>query len=95
MDSNFTVDGSTLTATGEIDISCGAAFQSALDAAISAAGTEPVTIRMSGVSFIDSSGLRVLLGAQSSGRQIIIGQPSAAVSRLLEITATDALFTIQ
>lgn len=95
MHSNFIVDGSTVTATGEIDMSSADGFQAALDAAIGGEGGGPVTITMVDVSFIDSTGLRMLLGARSSGRQIVIDQPSAAVARLLEITATDELFTIQ
>lgn len=47
-------------------------------------------IDASGVSFIDSSGLRVLVEAHQArldaGRSLILRSPSAAVQRLLEIS---------
>jgi anti-anti-sigma factor len=51
------------------------------------------------VTFIDSSGLRSLLGAsrraaERSGK-VVLRSPSPSVQRLLEITGTTAQFSIE
>jgi anti-anti-sigma factor len=49
-----------------------------------------ITVDMSGVSFMDSSGLRVLMDATTRAREgggdLIVARPSAAVARLVEIS---------
>ena len=56
-------------------------------------------IDCSGVEFIDSSGLRVLLEAREvrvpHGGTVVLRSPTEAVMRLLEITSTDELFDIE
>ena len=55
-----------------------------------AAMAEAVILDMSGVSFIDSSGLRALVGLKSSlegsGSSMRIADPSDAVRRIIEMT---------
>jgi anti-sigma B factor antagonist len=57
-----------------------------------------LTIELSGVSFMDSTGLRVLLKAskllESSGGNLILGTPSDPVRRLLEVSGLDTHFQI-
>jgi anti-anti-sigma factor len=59
----------------------------------------PTVIDCHAVEFIDSSGLRALLEARRradrDGDQLILRQPSEVVRRILKITATDELFTIE
>jgi anti-anti-sigma factor len=80
---------------GEIDASsCGA-----LEAALAADGALPVRcIDMSGVTFVDSSGLRVLIGHRevlaALGHQLELRHPSQTVERLLEITGLSDVFDI-
>jgi anti-sigma B factor antagonist len=49
-----------------------------------------VVLDVSGIEFIDSSGLRVLIDAHrragDAGRRLVISRPSAAVRRLFEIS---------
>lgn len=49
-----------------------------------------VSIDLSAIDFIDSSGLRVLVDAHqqldADERRLVLGQPSDAVTRVLEIT---------
>jgi anti-anti-sigma factor len=58
-----------------------------------------VDIDCSGVTFIDSSGLRALLEAEqrlrAEDRRLVLVDPSAVVVRLLEITGTLASFEIR
>lgn len=59
---------------------------------------QAVTIDLSGVSFIDSSGLRVLVRADKrqsgGGGSLTIANPSEPVARLLQITGLDATLTV-
>jgi len=49
-----------------------------------------VTVDVAGVSFMDSSGLRVLMDAttraRDSGGDLIVAHPTAAIVRLVEIS---------
>ena len=80
---------------GDIDIAGGPV----LDAVLVANETNaPVVIDLSSVSFIDSSGLRSLLSAsrRASDRNttVVLRSVGPEVVRLLQITGTTALFTI-
>jgi anti-sigma B factor antagonist len=84
-----------IVVTGDIDIAGGPV----LDAAITdREGHGPVVIDVAEVSFIDSSGLRSLLGAarRARGRDevVVLRNVGAEVARLLEITGTTEQFEI-
>lgn len=53
-------------------------------------GSGDVHLDVSGVGFIDSSGLRVIIGAhqqaEAADRRLLIEQPSKSVERILEIS---------
>lgn len=74
-----------IAVTGEID----AHTAPAVAIALAAADQEPLVIDLSGVDFVDSSGLRVLLEAhqtrQASGGSLTVARPSPAVQRVLDI----------
>lgn len=78
------VDGALLL-TGEIDSYTAPELSERL------AGDPPVEVLdLAGVTFIDSSGLRVIVEAHQSrlaaGARLVLRSPSAAVQRLLEIS---------
>lgn len=56
-------------------------------------GTEDITLTMSDVDFIDSSGLRVLIEAhqraEAAGRRLILDSPSRAVLRVIQISGLE------
>jgi anti-sigma B factor antagonist len=74
-----------IAAVGEIDAHTAPTLATAIDAA-----APTVRLDMSGVEFVDSSGLRVLIDAhqrlQESGGSLTIVAPSPAVHRLFEIS---------
>ena len=82
--------------TGELDLSSGDELE-ALVAPMLTEGAE-VGIVLRDVSFADSSGLGALLAlvqrAAEQGAEIVLIEPSPAVRRVLEITATTDLFRI-
>jgi anti-sigma B factor antagonist len=86
----------TVVAVGDIDMAGGPL----LEASIARREVEgPVVIDLSQVVFIDSSGLRTLLAASRRARErtdtVVLRSPSREVARLLEITGTASLFTIE
>lgn len=89
----ITSEGARVVASGEID----AHTAPSLDAAIQAAGSD-VVLDLSGVEFVDSSGLRVLVDAHrrlgDAGGSLTITNPSSAVARLFTISGVDDYLNI-
>jgi anti-sigma B factor antagonist len=80
-------DGRWVVAAGEIDMVTAPRLAAAIEAA------PCVGVDLGAVSFLDVSGLRVLLDAgrraQAEGRQFAVARPSPLIRRLLAITAID------
>jgi len=93
--SNRTDDHTVVSVRGEIDAATCDELASALTAATrSETGLE---IDVSGVTFIDSSGLRTLVLAQQhlgDARKLVVRGPDATFKRLLGITGLDEVFLI-
>ena len=92
-----TIDGKTaVVVSGEVDAATSDTLRAAIFDVIEG-GQSSVVVDMSEVSFIDSSGLRVLIGgykaADAAGGSLKVGSPSGAVVRLLEITGQYERFT--
>jgi anti-sigma B factor antagonist len=89
-------DGCLVRATGEIDASTLAALRREVDAAREEATT--VLIDLSGVTFIDSTGLQLLLDASRSSAVgyggFFLVRPSRVVRRLIQVSGTADLLTI-
>jgi anti-sigma B factor antagonist len=77
--------GSTFVVAGELDAHSAPTLREQLDARDDA----ETVVDMSGVTFMDSSGLRVLIDAHQTaagrGSQLIVQEPSQSVRRILEI----------
>jgi anti-sigma B factor antagonist len=84
-------DQNLLVLVGQVDAHTAPQLEEFLDPLPD--GSDPVTLEMSAVEFIDSSGLRVLIEAnqraERAGRTLVLRHPSRAVSRLLEISGLD------
>jgi anti-sigma B factor antagonist len=84
-----------LAVAGELDLATVPALK---DALAQLEGTPALELDLSGVSFMDSSGLRALLtarrDAQAAGRRLRLVAVPPAVSRVLELTRTAALFDL-
>jgi anti-anti-sigma factor len=63
------------------------------------AGDDDIVIDMAEVSFMDSSGLRVLLDlhlrADQAGRRLVLHAPSQSVIKLLEVSGLSDHFTVE
>ncbi len=91
-----------LALTGELDPHTAPLLQEQIDAVRSAAGAaRPTTVvlELSGLTFIDSSGLRVVISTQRSlaadGGQLVLRGPSETARRLLEITGLVDHITVE
>jgi anti-sigma B factor antagonist len=89
-------DARLVRASGEIDASTVAALRHELDRAREEAVT--VLLDLSGITFIDSTGLQLLLDASRSSVSgdwtFFVVRPSAAVDRLLEVSGAADLVTM-
>ena len=83
------LDGACLVAVGEIDMSSGPAFAAAISRMMSTRGE--VVVDMSGVSFMDSSGLNVLCTAAQQG-PVRLCQLQDQVRHLLALTGLENTF---
>jgi anti-sigma B factor antagonist len=83
-------DEALVVLTGELDPHSTETLAEALHELRSDEAVQRVVIDLAGVSFIDSSGLRILLAADEelagAGSKLVLRSPSDAVRRLFEIT---------
>jgi anti-sigma B factor antagonist len=86
-----------LAVRGEIDVASAPELHASLSDLIRQ-GSEIVMVDLSEVSFIDSSGLGALVGAEKEMRgaghelRLVVTQPQ--IMRLLELTGLDQVFTV-
>lgn len=91
-----TPDRSVITVTGDIDAYGGHVLRDAITDAFQL--ENDVIVDMSGVNFVDSAGVGVLVGghraAEKAGLGFTIRRPSQRVSVLLEVTGLNRLFVV-
>jgi anti-anti-sigma factor len=86
-------DARLIRAVGEIDLVTVDALRRELDGAREEVAT--VVLDLSGVTFIDSTGLHLLLEASrnsAAGDWAFVVRPSVVVQRLIEVSGTGDLF---
>lgn len=87
----------TITPSGELDLATAPVLEARLAEAESNR-PESICVDMGEVEFIDSTGLRVLLGAAGRAREggwrFQISRPTDQVSKLLELTRSEAMLEI-
>ena len=96
----FSMEGKDLWAriTGEIDMHAAGHLRRELDTSLDHARPESLLLDMKGVTFIDSSGLGVILGRyrrlKKQGGKMIIYKPAPQVLRLLQLSGLDKIMDI-
>jgi anti-sigma B factor antagonist len=78
---------------GEIDISNAARLDAAV-ASVTSARPRGLVFDLSGLSYMDSAGIAVLLGAAASVEQVQLREPSLAVRRVVELTGLSDVLPI-
>lgn len=85
---------SSVKASGELDLATAPHFEDALDEAARASSVVEVDLR--DITYMASEGLRVLLAAQRRlSSQVVLVEPSPAVTRLLELTDLVSHFAVR
>jgi anti-sigma B factor antagonist len=84
-----------LGVVGEIDLGTAARLEQAVADALNVPGTEEVRVDLSRVSFMDSTGLRVLisgmLSARQTGLRFTMADPQPHLLRVMRVTGIDTL----
>jgi anti-sigma B factor antagonist len=92
------IDGVVLHVTGELDVATSELLEAALRA-LQMDGWPNIVLDLSGLSFIDSTGLNVLVGAhrraKARGGSVVIRGASHSAIRLLQLTALDRQLMIE
>jgi anti-sigma B factor antagonist len=87
-----------LTLSGELDLASAPALQQQLDAA-HANGVPRVLVDLSGLEFLDSTGLQVLLYAdrrlRENGQALSLRRGPSAIQRVFELTHMDSIFRFE
>lgn len=90
------IDDGVVVVRGDIDMAGGPVLEAAI---VGLENDRTLVIDLAGVSFIDSSGLRSLLGAsrraRARGADVALRSIGPEVTRLLEITGTTGQFLIE
>ncbi|CAA9511136.1 MAG: hypothetical protein AVDCRST_MAG85-2350 [uncultured Solirubrobacteraceae bacterium] len=90
LDASVRGDTATIRLTGEVDLFTGSELSAVLDDLVSRGDVHTVVVDMREVTFLDSTGLRILLAAhQAEGYDLAVVQGSRAVVKAFEVTGLD------
>ncbi|PPK64984.1 STAS domain-containing protein [Actinokineospora auranticolor] len=96
----FGVHGDLIQAEGEIDLATAGELRDALDAVFATDhSSATVVVDLTGVTFMDSAGLSVLLRAakraKATGRQLTVAAiPAGPVRRVLDLSGLGTIFPV-
>ena len=88
-----------ISVAGELDVATAPALRQAFTKLLDGNELPDVVVETSGLSFVDSSGLAVLLlGARewpARGRKMVLRSPSLMLSRLLDLAGVRRAFDVE
>lgn len=91
-------DVAVIRVAGEIDLSTSERLDTELEHLMAASEGRRLVLDLTGVGFLDSTGLRALWAArqraQSAGSRLVLASPSEPVMRVLRVTKLDKVFQI-
>ena len=99
VDTQPQTDGSAvLCVLGEVDIATAPLLWERLEPAI-LAGPEVLVLDLAGLTFIDSTGLTVLIRAhkrlRDAGSRLVVRNPTVTVNRVLDVSGLDQVLEIE
>ena len=84
-----------LAVSGEVDLGTAPGLEEAVTAAVSTVGARAVRIDLAAVSFMDSTGLRVLLSGRQAAEQrgitFTVANPQPHLLKVMRVTGIDGL----
>jgi anti-sigma B factor antagonist len=97
INSATTDGGIEITVEGTVDLYSAPQLRSALLESVSAGGRR-VVVNLDGVTYMDSSGVAVLVeglrSARTSDMTFVLSRPSSSVMKVLELAKLDQIFEI-
>lgn len=88
-----------VTVAGELDIGSAAILRESLLGLLQQDPPPDVVVEASGLTFVDSSGLAVLLMAsrkwEGTGLKLVLRNPSPTLARLVDLTGVRRAFTFE
>lgn len=85
--------------TGEIDHHCAKEIRSDIDLAIDMHKPEKLTLDFTGVTFMDSSGIGLVMGRYKTmktlGGRVVIENPSVQIKKVMRLAGLDRLAVIK
>ena len=84
----------TVTIQGELDLATKPALLAEVRSVIADGATE-IVIDISGLSFVDSSGVAAFLEARQLGGSVLLRNPTGRVRKLLELVLIDSIVPIE
>jgi anti-sigma B factor antagonist len=91
-------DPVVLAVQGEVDLATAPQLERELTTALATPGATGVRVDLSGVEFMDSAGLRVLVAAlrtaEDGGRTLTLSSPHERVRRIIQITGLSEVFVL-
>jgi anti-sigma B factor antagonist len=89
----------TVALTGELDPATAPQLDEAVQGILADASVTRVVLDLAGLTFLDSSGLRVFVtireALRSRGGELALSRPSANTQRLLDITGLGEVITVE
>lgn len=89
----------TLSLVGELDPATAPALKERLAELAADTAVSSVVIDLSGITFLDSAGLRVLVAGREALRvgsgELVLRDPNSNVRRVLEVTGLSELITVE
>lgn len=90
---------STIALVGELDPATAPQLDDAIEQVLTEENVERLVLDLSGLTFLDSSGLRVFVTAReavtSRGGELSLRRPSANTQRLLDITGLGEIIAVE
>lgn len=88
-----------LALAGDLDPATAPVLESAIADAAAQDGVERVVLDLGGLTFLDSSGLRIFVTAREAlaqqGAQLALRNPTANTSRLLDVTGLGEIIDVE
>jgi anti-sigma B factor antagonist len=84
----------TIVLCGELDAARVDGARAVLDEALKS-GPQVIRFEMGDLSFMDSSGLAVLVHAANRAGRVVLGHPSELIRRVLEVTGLSEIFEVE
>jgi anti-anti-sigma factor len=85
------VDGTTIRAAGEVDYTSSDQLHAAVTEVLAGTPGALIDFDLSGVDFMDSSGLAVLVDAENRGARVRVSRASSPVKLVIEVTGLQHL----